>query len=440
MPNAVRARIDGRVRLQSVIHNTGWLFLDRVVRMGAGLALVVIVARYLGPGAFGALSYAAALVGLAASIAGLGLEGIVVRDLVRTPFSAPEILGTTLALRLLAGTVAMAVAIVAVVLLRRGNLLMLLLVAITSVTLVVQALDTPDLWFQSQLQSKYTVFARNAAFLVLAAVRLVLVYVGAPLITFAWASLGEASLAAAGVVVAYNATGHHVRQWRVSAPRARRLVSESWPLLLSAMAIGVYMKLDILMLGQMAGDEAAGTYSVATRISEVWYFIPVAVVSSVAPSLTAAREQGETVYQARLNRLFHGLAAVAIAIAIPMTVLATPFVRLLYGTLYSGAGPILALHIWAALFVFLGVGQSAWTVNEGLTKLALRRTVIGAVSNVLLNLILIPRYAGMGAAIATVVSYGLSAVVLNAFDARTVGIFRSQLRAITLRDYIWRSK
>jgi PST family polysaccharide transporter len=106
--------------------------------------------------------------------------------------------------------------------------------------------------------------------------------------------------------------------------------------------------------------------------------------------------------------------------------------RVLYGNQYEGVAPILAIHIWAALFVFLGVAQGPWNINESLTSLALLRTVIGAVANVILNIILIPRFGPIGAAIATTVSYALSAVILNAFSRKTREIFKLQLSSMIM--------
>lgn len=436
LPGSFRARIENRLQLQRVVANTGWLLTDRLLRMGVGLGVSILVTRYLGPGLFGTLSYALALVGLSGSIAALGLESIVVRDIVREPNQTGEILGTAFALRLLSGILAFGVVMAVLPLLRPGDAAIRWIVAITAGMLVLQAFDTIDIWFQSQVQSKYTVYARNIAFLAVASVKILLVYSRAPLVAFAWAGLLEVVLAAVGLATAYSRTGHRFASWRIKMSRARQLLSNSWPLFLSGLAIGVYMKIDVIMLGAMVGDRAVGTYSAATRVSEVWYFIPTAIVSSLAPSLTTAKQESEQLYYTRLNRLFQLLAATAIAIAIPMTFLAGPLTRFLYGEQYNAAGPVLALHIWAALFVFLGMGQNCWTVNEGLTKLALSRTLAGAVVNVVLNLILIPRYSGLGAAIATVISYALSAVLLNAFDRRTVHIFRSQISAIFLRNYI----
>jgi PST family polysaccharide transporter len=196
------------------------------------------------------------------------------------------------------------------------------------------------------------------------------------------------------------------------------------------------MKIDQVMLGEMAGDEAVGIYAAATRVSELWYFIPVSIVSSLFPAILRTREVDESLYYRRLQRLFSLMAALAIGIAIPMTFLSGRVVVLLFGDGFAAAGPVLALHIWAALFVFFGVAQGAWDLAENLTKLALVRVLCGALLNIALNALWIPTHGPMGAAAATVVSYGFASVLLNAIHPRTRGILTCQFHAVTRFRYL----
>ncbi len=433
----LRTRLEGRFTLQKIIGNTGWLFADRLSRMGVELSIGVWVARYLGPSQFGLFNYALAFVKLFGPLATLGLDTIVVRDLVRNPAGREETLGTALGLKLLGGGAALLSCVTAIGLLRPGDDLTHGLVAMLAAGLVFQSLDAIDLWFQSQVQSRYSVPAKNAAFVLIALVKVVLIQVRAPLIAFAVAALAEVALGAVGLMIAYQLAGQRLEAWRFSVRRARQLLAVCWPLLFSGMAIMIYMKIDQVMLGSMVGDQAVGIYAAATRISEVWYFIPTAIVASAFPAIVEARKVGEADYYRHLQNLFDLMAGLAFALAVPMTFFSGFVVHVLYGPAYADAAPILTIHIWAALFVFLGVAQSPWDTTEGLTRLALFRTVAGAIVNVALNLVLLPVYAGLGAAIATVVAYAVSACLANMIDARTRRILGLQVRAILLARY-WR--
>jgi O-antigen/teichoic acid export membrane protein len=165
------------------------------------------------------------------------------------------------------------------------------------------------------------------------------------------------------------------------------------------------MKIDQIMLGNMADASAVGNYAAAVRFSEVWYFIPVAICSSVFPAIFRTRQISSKEYHLTLQFLYDFMAWAALAIAIPMTFLSTPLMVTLLGESYTSSGQILAWHIWSGLFVFLGHAQHQWLMAENINQFSFAKTSLGALSNILLNLWLIPLYQGTGAAIATTVSY-----------------------------------
>src|ERR1700761_8537776 len=193
--------------LQKIIGNVGWLMLDRVVRMGMGLFVGVWVARYLGPAQFGSLNFAIAFVALFGTSASLGLEMIIVREVLHSGDDTHEILGTAFALRSCGSLLSIGLAVGFLFLIRLHDKKTLLLVSILSLTLVFQAFDTIDSLFQSQVRSKITVWAKNSAFLIFAAIRILLVHGRAPLWSFAAANTGEIALGAAGLVLGYHLSG-----------------------------------------------------------------------------------------------------------------------------------------------------------------------------------------------------------------------------------------
>lgn len=416
-------------KLKAVIGNISWLFFDQVLRMGTSLVVGVWVARYLGVQQYGILNYAIAFVALFSPIANLGLDSIVVRDLVRDGLEREKILGTTFWLKLFGGFVSLLLALTCILFLRQNDYLTVWIVVILATAGIFQAFDTIDFWFQSQVQSKYTVVAKNTSFLVIALVRVALIQMQAPLIAFAWTALAEIGLGGIGLAIVYRVKGWSLSLWRWSLPLAKKLLKESYPLILSGFTIMIYMRTDQIMLGQMIGDSAVGNYSAATRISEMWYFIPMAITSSVSPAIYEAKESSEVLYYQRIQKLLRLMVGISIFIAIPMTFFADTIITMLFGDGYAEAKTILAIHIWASLFVFLGVATSPWFIAENLTNLSLRRTLIGAITNIILNLFLIPRYAGFGAAIATVISQAFASFLSNAINPETQKLFIIQIKS-----------
>jgi len=418
-----------------VLGNTGWLMADRICRMGLGLGIGVWLARYLGPAEFGILSFATSFVAMFGTFTSLGLDGLVVRNITLSHASAPETLGTAFVLRLLGSVIALVLVIATCHFVTEIDRTTSVMVSVLSVGLLFQVFDVIDSYFQSQVQSKFTVLAKNLAFLIAALAKALLIFFRKPVWTFAIAQVLEMALGAMGLLLAYRLTGGRLSVWRARRARGIELLAQSWPIILSGVAITVYMRIDMIMLKLMQGDTAVGIYATATRVSEVWYFVPMAIVSSVTPALIRCKDDLNTYYR-RLGRLFSFMSLLAIVVGSGIALCSHWIIHVLFGETYINAAPVLAIHIWASIFVFMGVAQAPWDTSENLFKLALYRTLSGALSNVVLNLVLIPKYSAMGAAIATVLSYAISAVIANAFHARTRPIFKLQMRAMLLMD-LW---
>lgn len=399
--------------------------------MGVGLLLAVWVARFLGPQQFGLFSFASALVGLFGAVAGLGLQSIVVRDIACDPGCKEETLGTAAVLHLTGGVLAYCMILGAIFWLRPDDSLAKWLVAILGAMMLLKASDVAVYWFESQVLSKYAVWVQNSSFLVFAAVKVALILGNAPLLAFAWVTLAEAALVALLLLVMLGLRGPGLRKLKVTLSRAKVLLTDSWPLMLSGIAITIYMRIDLIMLGHMLGNEAVGVYSAATRISEVWYFVPSVVVASILPTLVHAKNLSTTMYKEHLQRLCKFLTWMAIVLAIPMTFMADWVVVLLYGPSYIVAGGVLSIHIWAAVFVFLGIGSGVYFTIENLAKKFFYRTAVGCVLNVLLNITLIPLYGIKGAAIATVFSQAFANYFMDAFDPKTRGLFIIKTKAFS---------
>jgi PST family polysaccharide transporter len=433
LPSFLRRKLSGRHLLQRTIGNTAWLIADKLIRLGFGLVVGVWTARYLGPARFGLLNYAVAFVALFSVLSNLGMQGVLVRDLVKHPDRNKALLGSAFLLRLVGSVLAVVLAVLAIKMLRGGDSDAMGIIAIVALMLIPQAWDVIELDYQSRVDVRPIVIIRGLSFVAFSGLKVLLIVTGGTLSEFAWAMTGEIAMSALLLSVYARSQGTLPRLSSARKAELKHLARECWPVMVSSLSIVLYWRIDQVMLGQMVSDAAVGVFSAAVRISEVWYFIPVSVASSIAPGLTAAYGRSPAEYLAKLRKILGLMTALGIAIAVALTLCSKLIVALLYGKLYAESAAILAIHGWAGAFVAIGVVSSSWYINTGRLKYSMYQTMTGAVCNVALNALLIPRYAGIGAAVATVVSQLLAAVLLNALSKPTRELFAVQMLSLIPR-------
>lgn len=409
VPAMFRPRLEAALSTPSVA-NSLWLIGDRLLRMGLGLLVGVWVARYLGPEGYGSLSFAGSYVMLFSALAMFGLESIVVRELVQQPEQERTVLGATFLIRFVAGICAYLLALGLLLFIRPGDWILLLLVALLGSSLLLQAFETVDLWFQSRVLSRYSVICRSTAFILSSVAKVALVLCNFSLVAIVAATAFETLLAALLLVIAYRRqSGIGISGWQRDPARLRSLLTTSVPMVLSGIVLMIYLRVDQVMLGVLASQTEVGLYAAAVRISEIWYFIPTAIVSSVFPGLIELRSGKPELFEQQLQRLYNLLSFLGYAVALPVTVLAPWLVKLLFGAAYQQSALLLSVLIWAGLFANLSVVRNAHFIALDWGRSLLWATSLGAASNVLLNLLLIPRYGALGAAIATCLSYWVAA-------------------------------
>ncbi len=396
--------------------NTSWLLVERILRMGINLLVGVYVIRYLGPEQFGQLSYAMSFVGIFSVVAMLGLDHTVIRNLVKETTHPQELLGTAFGLKLIGAIIAIFF-VVAACSFTSNSIEENILVLIVAAGLLFQSVTVIDFHFQARVQSRYVVYAQVVQLVISSIAKLSLVWSEASLFWFAAVVLIDAIVFAFGLVIVYINTGHNPKSWRYNSKLARILIRDSWPLMLSAIAISLYMKIDQVMIKEMIGAEAVGHYAAAVRISEIWYFVPVAIAGSLFPAMINMKEKSEERYYYQLQKLFDLMVFLAVVIALPISFMSEWIVMLLFGKAYLAAGAVLSIHVWSAVFVFLGCAIGRSFVVDNNQSLNLYRNILGLITNIVLNLMLIPVLGIKGAALSTFVSYLVSAYLAIPFFA-----------------------
>ncbi|RZK50839.1 MAG: flippase [Pedobacter sp.] len=393
------------------LKNTGLLMIGRVGSMGIKMVSTIFVANHLFKHNFGILTNSFNYVFLFAAIAGLGLDSFVVKELHQFPDKRDHILGTAFKMKLLAGILCVPLICLAWQI-HPLNDIPFLFIFILSFTGVFQSFTIIDSYFQSEVQSKYIAQVQIIGNIVSAGIKLGLIFIwDANLIAFIIALLGDVILLSLGYILVYARKGRKLSLWKYDSALAKKLLHFSWPLIISGLMVSVYMKLDTLMINEILGDDGpaqAGAYATVVMFSEALNFVPVAIVSSLFPAILNAKRDDPGRYLKRLQNLFDIMVWLSLSFSILISLFA-PYIYFLFKPAYQYAANTLVVHVWGSIFLFLGVASSQMLIAEGWSKLTFIRTGTGAIVNIILNLLLIPKYGILGASIGTVAAYFVSA-------------------------------
>ena len=386
------------------LKNVNWLLLEKVISMPLTLLISLVVARYLGPDSFGEYNYILAIVALVAPLSVLGLSGLVSRELINFPDRESTIMGTALTGRFVGVILSAITHIFIAFCSESANPYWIVVIALAQ---LVSFCSVIDFWLQAKLQAKMSVIVRVSVLLLVSVGKLTIVWKDLGLSALVYLYALEFLLQAIGYVAAYVLRGGTLRL-NYDVTYFRSMFAQSKWLIFSGVAAVVYLKIDIVMLKHLVSESEVGIYSVASRLSEIWYFIPTIVVTSFFPSLLESRKRSQDLYFKQMQKLNDFLLLLSLAIVIAVLLIAQPLIDLLYGQAYSAATPILQIHIFAGTFIFMRALLSKWLIMEHLLKYSLVTQGGGAVFNILLNFMLIPVYQGVGAAYATLISYAVA--------------------------------
>nr|WP_277817415.1 flippase [Dietzia sp. E1] len=398
-----------------------------IFTMVVGAAVTAIAARVYGPEILGKFTFSMAFVGLFTSVATLGIEPIVVRHLVERRHREGTILATALVLRAVGGLLVSVLCVTFVALLNQDKTV-ILLTLIMSLTLAVRASEVYLYWLRSQLELRLASLFRIGSYGGVAAARVVAVLLGAPIEVYAAFYLLDIVVYSVLLFVAFRRVAKHRPRMNISKNYARVLLASSWYLIVTGIATMAYNRIDQVMLGSMLpGHRAAGLYAAAAAIGEMWYFVPAALVTAIQPSLFASSSR--KLADERGADMLLIVCSVSLLFGSVVFALAGGALGVLYGAEFVEASASLRVLSLAGVIAMVVLCQNALYVAWGAQKYSALFTTLGALLNVVLNLVWIPTLGIAGAALATLVTQFVVCLVLPACFSATRPVYGVMLRS-----------
>ncbi len=415
--------------------NTSWLFGEKVLRMVVGLFVGVWVARYLGPEKFGLLSYAQSFVALFSAFATLGLDGIVVRELVKNPEREGELLGTSFGLKLIGALGVFIMLAIAIPFTSNDRYTNILVFIIASAT-IFQAFNVVDMYFQAKVMGKYIALANTISLFISSLIKIMLILYKAPLMAFAIMIAFDSVVLAIGYVYFFlKKSTFKIQNSTFSKATAFSLLKDSWPLMLGGFSFVVFSNIDNIMIKEIIGDFYVGIYDSAYRLVTLWYFLPGLLLSSLMPSLVNSHHNSE-LFMGRLLSISTLLVWIAIAIFSIYSIFDEAIIKISYGQQYVDATTLLSSLAAVNLLIFFNSVWNYWMTVENRTKRTLLFHLCTALLNIILNYFFIHKYGAIGAVYALLVSLSITYIVFGMYDKRVLKLF---IESVFLK-ILWRKR
>jgi len=419
-----------------VAKNAGYLIGGKMVQMVFSLVVGLLTARYLGPANYGLINYAGAYVAFFASVCTLGINSVLVKELVDHPEEEGMVIGTTLSLQAISSVLSAIIIVVIVSFIDAGERMTVMVVALSSVGMLFHVVGTLNYWFQRKLESKVTAKATLIAFLVASAYKVYLLIEGKSVAYFALVSSFD--YLCLGIILLIEYKRYSGPKLSFSGEYGKSLLKRSGHFILPGLMVSIYGQTDKLMLKQMIGEAEIGYYATAVSICSMWCFILNAVIDSVYPSIMeASKENNEKLFKKRNIQLYAIVFYLSVFVSLVFTVLASPLIRILYGDGYLPAVDPLRIVTWYTAFSYLGVARNAWVVAKERQRYLFVIYAASAIANVLLNYLLIPAMGASGAAIASLVAQVFTTLVVPFFIKGMRENSLLILDAIILKGIAW---
>lgn len=389
--------------VQRIAKNTGVLFVSQIVSYILGFFYIMYTARYLGVEGFGILSFALAFAGIFGIFSDLGLRNLTVREVAREKSLAGKYLGNIVVIKIFLGVVTIGLIAITI------NLLGYPLQTIKIVYLI--SLSVVFGTFSGMFYSIFQAYEKMEYQSLGQILSSVLMLAGALFaISNKYDIIGFASIyfIVNAIILGYALVVSSLKFvlpkmefdwgfWKVT-------IKEALPFGLTGIFVTIYYWIDSVMLSLMQGDEAVGWYNAAYRLIIVLLFIPSILNMVIFPAMSRFFITSKASLKFAYEKYFKYMAIIGIPLGIGTTLLADRIILLIFGAEYINSVIALQILVWSSVFIFLN-GAFARLLEASNYQMTITKiTGICMVENVVLNLIIIPKFSYIGASATTVIT------------------------------------
>lgn len=403
---------------------------DYIFSLTASLIIGIAVARYLGPEMYGIIAFATAVYAVSVIIVSLGIDDIIMKDMMQQAEKQGSIQGSALFVKFAAAFLVYAVVFIYCIINYSGEKLYSVLIIAGAV--LFQPLSVFSCIFLINAQAKYTSIARMASYTLSSLLKIVLIILKAPVTYFAFAVFIDYAVLYLTVVLMYKYKKYTVSNWHIDTSYIKYILKSAVTLFAAVLFYTFYQKITVIIISSMYSDYTSGIYSAAIRLTEIWYMVPAVLMTAFYPAVVKAKQISEEEYNKRIKTLFYVTTIPFILMAFFAAILSPLIIKILYGEKYIESSIVLSLTIWSVPFISFYIISSKWFILENKVKHLLLRSVLSFILIIVLNYILGSMYYLEGFSLALLISSFISFFLTDLFFKDTRSLFFIKLSSMFL--------
>lgn len=395
-----------------ILKNASWIIICKIAQSGLGLIVSMLTARYLGPSNYGLINYAASIVAFVVPIMQLGLNNVIVQELVHNSKNEEgKIIGTSIGLSLMSSVLCIAGITAFCAIANKNEKETIIVCSLYSIMLIFQALELGQYWFQAKLLSKYTSIVSLVAYFIVSCYKIFLLVTHKSIYWFAISNSIDYMIIAISIICIYKKLGGN--RLSFSFDTAKRMFSKSHYYIVSSLMVTIFAQTDRIMLKFMINNSATGYYSAAVTCAGITGFVFSAIIDSARPSIFESQKHSEKDFNKNMKRLYSVIIYISLLQSIVMTIFAPIIIHIMYGSDYSQSINALRIIVWYTTFSYIGSVRNIWMLAKNQQKYLWIINLSGAVANIVLNALLIPKLGINGASIASLITQFFTNVIVG---------------------------
>lgn len=412
--------------------NVSWIFFGNVFHAILSFLLNIYVARMLTLNDNGLITYSTSWINFFTAVGTCGFNGVISREFSKEEGKANQSIWSCIWARILFAVVAIITLQGIVRITSPDEPVLHLIVLCQSSTILFSSFDIFIYWYRYKNQAKITAAYRLLAFGISAVWRVIAIGVFKNLIFYVAGVSVETLLFVSFLTVFYRR--NYSTQINIRKETIVSMLKISYPFITSAILSTIYGQADKIMLKSMIDNSSVALYNASTTLAGLVVIIPTTLIEGFRADIMDAKLTDEILYQRRLRQLYSIVFWSCMVYGVFITIFARQIILILYGEKYIGAVSSLSLIVWYTSFSYFGAINDVYMVAEDKQKWVQLTTLIGALSNVGMNFLLIPVWGIVGAALASLITQILANFVLMALIPDLRKGFALMIKGILLKD------